>query len=54
MSVTAGSMSGSKTPRAFYVSEDIGIVASSLKRAPSKVDALLPVSLLILAPAGKP
>src|SRR5262249_35796654 len=32
-------------------SEDIGIVASSLERAPSKVDALLPASLLILAPA---
>jgi hypothetical protein len=31
--------------------EDIGLVASSPKRAPSKVDALLPVSLLILAPA---
>src|SRR5215467_6665044 len=33
-----------------YANEDIGIVASSLKRAPSKVDGLLPASLLILAP----
>jgi hypothetical protein len=36
------------------VNEDIGIVASSLKRAPRKVDALLPVLLLIVTPAGKP
>jgi len=34
-----------------YTGEDIGIVASSLKRAPSKGDALVPASLPILAPA---
>ena len=34
-----------------HVTEDMGIVASSPKRAPSKVDALLPASMLILGPA---
>ena len=34
-----------------YPDEDLGVVASNLKRAPSKVDGLLPASLLILAPA---
>src|SRR5215467_5365154 len=34
-----------------YVNEDIGIVVSTSKRAPSKVYPLLPASLLILGPA---